>query len=350
LIASEWQKQEEKITNTMAADPFGTNGVSPGALREIAGKDLQIKREMLTDGMDLSVLAGATLQLFHNMRVSLHVPDQAPDKAPPVSGPGREDLFGALSLALFGEPQPYAPVKYGLVWNLENRYWVQWDGNTRSPIQRNVLAALGLGAPLVGKRGHLDFALVKRQTDLTEKIRSPKYPFAIDQAAAKRGAAAFQDKCAVCHLNEESDQRLHSADELGTDPARANAFTETQADRFNNLLATLDVPSYKPTQSPDVRSTQRYWAPSMGGVWARSPYLHNGSVRTMAELLTAPANRAKTFHRGSRMYDAAHMGYTDEGAFVFDTSAAGNGNAGHDYGSDLTPAQKHDLIEYLKTF
>ena len=50
--------------------------------------------------------------------------------------------LGLLSAALFGAPQPYAPVKYGVVWNLEGRRWVHWDGNTQSPIGRNLLAAL----------------------------------------------------------------------------------------------------------------------------------------------------------------------------------------------------------------
>jgi hypothetical protein len=87
----------------------------------------------------------------------------------------------------------------------------------------------------------------------------------------------------------------------------------------------------------------------MGGVWARSPYLHNGSVRTMQELLTPPAQRAKTFHRGSQDYDTAQMGYTDAGAYVFDTSSRGNANTGHNYGTALTADQKRDLLEYLKT-
>jgi hypothetical protein len=84
-------------------------------------------------------------------------------------------------------------------------------------------------------------------------------------------------------------------------------------------------------------------------VWARSPYLHNGSVRTMQELLSPPAQRAKTFHRGSREYDPAQLGYSDGGAYVFDTSTSGNSNAGHDYGTKLSSAEKQDLMEYLKT-
>jgi hypothetical protein len=69
----------------------------------------------------------------------------------------------------------------------------------------------------------------------------------------------------------------------------------------------------------------------------------------MQELLTAPAQRAKTFHRGSQEYDPNQMGYTDGGVYVLDTAGEGNSNSGHDYGTKLTAEQKRDLIEYLKT-
>ena len=121
------------------------------------------------DAAGLPELAHSMLKLFHNMRAALHVPDQPPDKVPPASGPGRNDAFGLLSASLLNRPQPYAPIKFGLVWNVDQRTWVHWDGNTKSPIARNLLASLGLGAPLHGKRGDLDFATVKRQTDLIRK-------------------------------------------------------------------------------------------------------------------------------------------------------------------------------------
>jgi hypothetical protein len=283
------------------------------------------------------------------MRAALHVPDQPPEKAPPSSGPGRNDAFGILSASLLNAPQPYAPIKFGLVWNVDKRTWVHWDGNTKSPIARNLLASLGLGAPLHGKQGNLDFAAVKRQTDLSEKIRPPRYPFKIDQAAAKRGATHFDAKCNSCHGGPESDKRLYPLAEVGTDPNRANMFTEKLAGDFNKFLAELEAVGYQPPREFGVRSTGKYWAASLDGVWARVPYLHNGSVRTMQELLTPPAQRAKTFHRGSQDYDTTQMGYTDVGAYVFDTATRGNSNAGHDYGTALTADEKRDLIEYLKT-
>ena len=349
VFATEWQRQKSKIVTAMADDPSGSEGLAAGALHPISGDELRLDHRLLATGLDLAALAHSTLQLFHNMRAALHFPDQPPDKAPPASGFGRNDAFGLLSAALFGVPQPSAPVKYGVVWNLDQRHWVHWDGNTQSPLGRNILAALGLGAPLEGKRGHFDFALVERHTTMTDRIRSPRYPFAIDRAAASRGAAHFHAQCAACHEGPETDARLYSPADIGTDPNRAAAFTQQQADRFNDLLARVQTPGYTAPKQPGIRGTQKYWSPTLAGVWARSPYLHNGSVRTMQELLAPPAARAKIFHRGSRVFDPARLGYTDEGAYALDTSTAGNSNAGHDYGTALSSAEKLDLIEFLKT-
>jgi hypothetical protein len=69
----------------------------------------------------------------------------------------------------------------------------------------------------------------------------------------------------------------------------------------------------------------------------------------MTDLLHPPNERGKTFHRGSTQFDPVAMGYTDEGAYLFDTSTPGNSNAGHSYGTNLSPGTKLELIEYLKT-
>ena len=344
-----WQSQEEKIKATMKGDPFGAKHVAPGDLHKIDNEDVRLDRQSLEHDVDLAARAQSMLKLFHNMRAALHVPDQPPDKPPPASGPGRNDAFGLLSAALLNSPQPYAPTKFGLVWDVDKRTWVHWDGNTKSPISRNLLASLGLGAPLHGKHGDLDFAAVKRHTDLSETIRPPRYPFGIERVAAKRGAVHFESKCASCHAGPESDQRLYPIAEVGTDPNRAQLFTQKQAEGFNKFLAELEAIGYEPPKEYGVRSTGKYFAPTLNGVWARSPYLHNGSVRTMQELLKAPGERAKTFHRGSRNYDDRQMGYSDEGAYVLDTTTTGNANTGHDYGTHLSNTEKGELIEYLKT-
>lgn len=350
VVNAVWKKQEEKILAVMKTDPFGTNDVAPGDLHKIEPADTKLDIKSLDKGdIDLARRVHSMLKLFHNMRAALHVPDKPPEKVPPASGPGRNDAFGLLSASLLNSPTPYAPIKFGLVWNVDKRTWVHWDGNTKSPIARNLLASLGLGAPMQGTHGDLIFADVKRQTDLSEKIAPPKYPFNIENEAAKRGGPLFASNCNSCHGGPESDKRLFTVADIGTDPHRAEMFSQKLADGFNKFLAELESEGYRPPKEYGVRSTGKYWAATLSGVWARSPYLHNGSVRTMQELLTSPDRRAKTFHRGSRVFDEKEMGYTDDGAYVLDTASSGNSNSGHDYGTRLSDNEKRDLIEYLKT-
>lgn len=344
LLGQQWQQQEEKIKSAMSA---GAQSTATG-LRLIKGKDLTLDAKSLARGQDLAGLSLSMLNLFHNMRFALHVPDAPPPTSPP-NGPGRNDPWRLLAYSLLGVVTQPAPVKFGIVWNEDQRTWVHDDGNTRSAIVRNLAASLGLGAPLVEHHGILDLATVQRHTTLSQVIRPPLYPWAVDRAAAGRGAAIYSANCASCHDGPQTDERLHSIAEIQTDPNRATIFTQQVADGFNKFFAELQIAGYQLPEPAPLRGTQKYWSPSLAGVWARSPYLHNGSVRTLQELLTPPAGRAKTFHRGARVYDPAQMGYIDEGAYVLDTSGAGNSNAGHDYGTSLSAHQKGDLVEYLKT-
>src|ERR1043166_3414388 len=133
---------------------------------------------------------------------------------------------------------------------------------------------------------------------------------------AQTGERHYQARCASCHDGPESDRRLYTVAEIGTVPQRAQLFSAHQAGLFNAFLSGLETSGYKPAKEPGIRSTQKYWAPNLAGVWARSPYLHNGSVRTMRELLAAPADRAKSFHRGSRVYDSLQMGYINAGSYL----------------------------------
>lgn len=331
----------DAIRAAVAADPMTSKGMAPDALHDVKGADL--------DSDDPVVVARAVLKMLYNMRTALHLPAELPPPVPTLPGPGRTDAFAVLSVGLFATPAPFdAPVKYGFPWNLDRRTWAHWDGNNRDPLTRNVEATLGLGAPTLDGGRLLDVSLVRRQTELTHAIRPPRYPWPIDRTAAARGETHYRARCASCHDGVPEERRLHALAQIGTDPNRARFFDGKQADLTNAWLAALRVPGY--TATPNAyRSTGQYWAPELDASWARSPYLHNGSVRTMVDLLTRPAERPKTFRRGSRVFDQATLGFTDEGPFVLDTRIPGNGNAGHDYGTDLTGDQKRDLIEYLKT-
>ena len=88
------------------------------------------------------------------------------------------------------------------------------------------------------------------------------------------------------------------------------------------------------------------------GIWATGPFLHNGSVPTVYDLLSPPAERPAVFWTGGRDLDTERLGFRSEeapGRFRFDTALAGNRNIGHAFpATPLTPAQRLAVIEYLK--
>lgn len=98
-----------------------------------------------------------------------------------------------------------------------------------------------------------------------------------------------------------------------------------------------------------------YKARPLDGIWATAPYLHNGSVASLRQLLLPPAARMASFKVGSREYDPVDVGYSTRAdapgnSFVFDTSQRGNSRGGHDYGvGRLTDPERQWLLDYLKT-
>lgn len=97
-----------------------------------------------------------------------------------------------------------------------------------------------------------------------------------------------------------------------------------------------------------------YKARSLNGIWATAPYLHNGSVPTLYDLLLPPDQRPKTFYTGSIEFDPVKVGYVtapnSQNDFLLDTRIPGNSNAGHDYGNDtFTEQDRKALVEYMKT-
>lgn len=93
-----------------------------------------------------------------------------------------------------------------------------------------------------------------------------------------------------------------------------------------------------------------YKAGPLSGIWATAPYLHNGSVASLYQLLLPASLRLTTFKLGSREFDPLNVGFDlATGTFDFDTSAIGNSNKGHEYGTKLTDEERWQLVEYLKT-
>ncbi len=109
----------------------------------------------------------------------------------------------------------------------------------------------------------------------------------------------------------------------------------------------------------DLPSSASYKARPLNGIWATAPYLHNGSVPTLMQLLK-PSKRKEVFYVWSREFDAKEVGFKykekdygpDDPKFRFNTLRQGNHNTGHTYYKDYF--EKHgkkfeSLMEYLKT-
>ena len=110
-----------------------------------------------------------------------------------------------------------------------------------------------------------------------------------------------------------------------------------------NKLAQAPAPEFK------------YEARVLQGIWAAAPYLHNGSVPTLAELLKPAAERVTAFKVGPR-YDIDAVGLAVEQTkfdFVYKTTDcsardSGDSRCGHEFGTKLSPEEKKALLEYLK--
>lgn len=96
----------------------------------------------------------------------------------------------------------------------------------------------------------------------------------------------------------------------------------------------------------------RYKARPLNGIWSSAPFLHNGSVPNLWELLQKPDQRVDTFYVGSWVIDPKKVGFVTDNApdtSLFDASLPANSNLGHSYGTNLGDEEKWELIEYIKT-
>ena len=133
-------------------------------------------------------------------------------------------------------------------------------------------------------------------------------------------------------------------------------------------FGTLDLP----------QNIRGYKPRPLEGVWATAPFLHNGSVPTLYQMLVPPEKRDKEFFVGRREFDPKNVGFVtqpdavEDTGFWLDTTKAGNHNSGHAFSADaatwatyqenprknhlppgvigpeFTDDQRYDLIEYLK--
>ncbi len=135
--------------------------------------------------------------------------------------------------------------------------------------------------------------------------------------------------------------------------AQPTAAVRTLADsKLHRLEETTKQGNHtKASKENPTADLYTYKARPLNGIWATAPYLHNGSVPSLYDLLLPPANRPKTFAVGRLEFDPKKVGRVSDGSvpFVLDTAVTGNANRGHEYGIDLSEDDRWALVEYLKT-
>jgi mono/diheme cytochrome c family protein len=263
------------------------------------------------------------------------------------------------------------------------------------------------------KKGYRSTAEANEMVSMEEalrKLQSPRWPEdvlpPIDKALAARGEALYRSECVSCHaLLDRADPHrkvtamMTDVEVVGTDPTAAKLVTSARvpsgilqgaispkgdkygADmpalamlgdlvarslaqkpdaavkalasaKIHGLEKTAKQGNHKqPTDQDPVADLRAYKARPLNGVWASAPYLHNGSVPSLYDLLLPPASRPARFAVGRWEYDPKKVGYVSDGniPFVLDTTLPGNRNQGHEYGTKLSEADRWALVEYLKT-
>jgi mono/diheme cytochrome c family protein len=246
----------------------------------------------------------------------------------------------------------------------------------------------------------------------------------VDLPLASQGRALFSENCAYCHApnvtpaadrlapgrDPEWHLRVIATREIGTDSTAADNiadhrfdlrklnWSKTELGKLNVRLigSSLDEVDFASISSAKglayitayveqraykdaaigaaeqarmngyglpigVQEKRGYKARPLQGIWATPPFLHNGSVPNLFQLLSPVVERASRFWVGNFEYDPQHAGFVSgpfAGGFLLDTSITGNSNRGHEFrdgcrqdgviGRALQPDERLALIEYLK--
>ncbi|QMS91334.1 cytochrome c [Nostoc edaphicum CCNP1411] len=268
----------------------------------------------------------------------------------PNWGPGRIDPFNPVKFTTLKLPKDDTIGNSDMMplWNQKQHqnFALHWDGLETSLRETVQTGAIGDGAT----KESLPVEDLQRVEDYISELPPPKYPFAVDEQLATQGKAIFNNTCASCHaFGGERTGKVIPVEEVGTDRHRLDMWTQQAADTYNKFG---DGYSWDFNQ---LRKTNGYVSVSLDGLWLRAPYLHNGSVPSLQDLLEKPENRPQSFYRGFDVYDQNKVGFISEGeeaqrvGFKYDISVPGNSNQGHIYGTDLPVKDKQALVEYLKT-
>jgi hypothetical protein len=294
--------------------------------------------------------------------------DPRPDCPRPDWGPGRIDLFNPVKFFNLHLPDDCTIGNSDIMplWDLNGvtnparAFSLHWDGLNTNLRETAIVGAIGDGMTYQGYTGAT--ATLDATIDTIRLQKPPPSPFStglnandpyrVDAANVEEGKALYRTHCANCHEPGGAQFRtVISATELGTDRHRIDMWTEAAKDRYTNYREggyNWDFHAF--------HKTNGYLANELTGLWLRGPYLHNGSVPTLRDLLAPPSGRPTKFYRGYDLIDPVNGGYVSQAdtpaahfGTLYDTSIPGNDNSGHLYGTELSDQDKARMLAYLKT-
>jgi mono/diheme cytochrome c family protein len=267
-----------------------------------------------------------------------------------------------LSLPQPGTPQaPVVPVHVPPWWRMWKKDAMFYDAAGRGDHARIMMTASTLCTDTVPEAQAIDAYFPDVEAYILS-LRAPAYPFPLDSALAATGRTVFQANCSRCHgtygAGGAYPNLVVPISEVGTDGLLGNGATQFARQFVNWFNGSFYG------QAAQLDPQAGYIAPPLDGIWATAPYLHNGSVPTLAALLdstTRPTYWTRTFD--SSDYDPTAVGFNftvmDHGQAaetdpsvrktIYDTTLPGYSNQGHTFGDVLSDSDRSAVIEYLKT-
>ena len=312
---------------------------------------------MRTVGHNPAEMLAVVLMLHHD-RDTLAWSDE------PLRDPAIVDAQGLVIVdpVVTSDPPPW--------WRSAKKHALFYNGMARGDHRGTMMLATSVCVDTVAEAERIDRFFVDIQAYI-RTLRAPPWPFAIDSALARDGEAVFTRHCSGCHGTYDADESLETypnllipLDVIGTDPVVANAGVIHAPDlvRWYNESFYGSITRFEPM---DLASgVVGYTPPPLDGIWATAPFLHNGSVPTLAQLLDS-STRPAVWRRLD--YDSAHfdeqavgwphdeLGFAQQDApledrkHIYDTQHWSQSNAGHRYSDALTDSARTALLEYLKT-
>ncbi|MCC7224692.1 MAG: c-type cytochrome [Chitinophagales bacterium] len=254
-------------------------------------------------------------------------------------------------------PNEVVPVDVPAWWQLRKKNSMFWTALGRGDYAKISMASslLTLVDTAKARQVNGQFGDVEAYINTLEP---PTYPQNINADLAAQGKTLFIANCQRCHgtyggETETYPNLLVSLDLVKTDPMLAvdgMSFTEF-VDWYNeSWFNTEPFPAY-------LTPHNGYIAPPLDGVWATAPYLHNGSVPTLDDLLNStqrPNAWKRTFNTSDIDYEKVGWNYSLEAAGsgnpeIYDCTVPGYHNTGHTFGDRLNTQERAAVIEYLKT-